>query len=129
MFGYTESEYTVERKAVIQAPGGPQTLELRATIVPPRSKEEEEMWAKIIANTPPEMREPERNKRMTRYISVQGAKTDLLLLYQPHQAADLDDDWWRLVNEPAVNVKDLLCYEYVQWHGTGHTKDGAYIMY
>jgi hypothetical protein len=129
MFGYTEFEYTVERKAVIQAPDGPQTLELRAKVVQPQSKEEEEMWAQIIAQTRPEQRQPERDKRLTRYISVQGQNTDLLLLYQLHQAADLDDDWWRLVNEPKVDVRDLLCFEYVQWHGTGRTKDGAYIMY
>jgi hypothetical protein len=87
------------------------------------------MWAQIIARTPPAQRQPENDKRMTRYISIQGKNCDLLLLYQLHQAADLEADWVRVVNEPEVDVKDLLCFETVEWHGTGRTKAGGFIMY
>lgn len=129
MFGYMESEYTVERSAKIQSPSGEQTLELRATVVPPRSPAEEAMWAEIIARTPPEQRPRESSKRMDRYIAIEGGRCDLLLRYQRSQALDIESDWVRLVNEPAVTIKDLLCFEYVVGHGTGYTKDGAVIMY
>lgn len=129
MFGYMESDYTVERKATIVASSGTQTAEIRAKLVPPRSPEEEAMWAEIIARTPPAQRQRESDKRMTRYIALEGSGCDLLLRYQLHQADDLEADWIRLVNEPEVNIKDLLCYEYIVGHGTGYTKDGGVTMY
>jgi hypothetical protein len=128
-FGYMESDYTVERKVTIQTASGEQTIELRETIVPPRSKEEEAMWAEIFARMPPEQRQRECDKRMNRYIALEGKDCDLLLRYGLSQEEDLEADWVRLVNEPEVPVRDLLCEEYVEGHGFGWTKSGATIMY
>lgn len=129
MFGYQESAFTVERQVVISSKDGPQTIELRRKVVAPRSKEEEAMWERLIARVPPEQRQPDSAKRMARYIAIVGGGCDLLLLYQLHQADDLETDWNRIVSEPDLGIKDLLCFEYVVGHGTSYTKDGTTTMY
>lgn len=129
MSGYTEPEYTVERKAVIYAPGGLQTIELRSETSQAAQKEEDEMWARIIARTPSARPQSDASKRMTRYISIQGQRVDLLLRYQPHQVADIEADWTRVVKDARVDVHDLRCFEYVEWHRTGYTKAGTCIKY
>lgn len=129
MSGYTEPEYTVERKAVIYAPGGLQTIELRSPNAHPEPKAEDEMWTRLIARTPSARPQSEASKRMPRYISIQGQRVDLILLYQPHQGADLEADWVRLLKDSRVDVRDLRCFEYVEWHSTGFTKAGACIRY
>jgi hypothetical protein len=127
MFGYQESNYDVEKSVVIQTQSGEQKIELR--VEEPPSQWMVEMAQALNSKLKKDTTVGFDNRRANKYIAIEGKSIDLLFFYKPGQEADLDSDWQRLVNEPEVKVEELKWFEKVTGHGTGETRDGAYIMY
>lgn len=119
---YDEGPYEVETTATVNRNGKRYSLELRVRppIDPALREYIERIGRKNVAPASAE-----------KYIAIQsqdGNGCDILLEYLQADQEHIMTDWYALI-ENLDSIKTLHWHTRIDWHGSGETRDGAYIMF
>jgi len=129
MFGYQETDFTVQKTFELHLDGSRQKMEVRVEVPDPEADA-------FLASLPESLRKNTRPRDLDRYIALEGYNADgkldmdVLLLYSAGAEAQLEADWDRLVTDAQVRIDELTgWYQKVYSHGTGYYRSGGVVMY